>query len=518
MRKSWLIASLLAAACAITAPAQARDCSDMTHIALADGKVTAATLVDPGAFQPPVGSGPPPGIAGQGFRALPAFCRVQATLTPTRDSNIKVEIWLPAAGWNGRLVGIGNGIWAGSISYTEMGGALARGYAAVATDTGHTGNGLTAEWAVGHPEKLVDFGYRAVHLMTVSAKQAIQDYYGRPVSFSLWNACSTGGRQGLMAAARYPEDFDAVSSMAPANPMTDLMTQSMWAGYQAKRTPAAGLTAPLLDLVHKAAVAQCDTLDGLADGLIGRPTACRFDPATLGCKAGQTNGCLNPDQVATMHAIYGGVVDSKGRRLLPGWPVGSERQLAVVMMGNEPFPVATDYFRLLVHAGQPGWDWKKMDYGHEVQAARDYGARILNVAPAYLRPFFARGGRLLLSHGWSDGLIPASNSVLFYQGLLKAIPQNTASRQLRLFMVPGMDHCGGGGGADSYDTLGTIDAWASGGPAPDRIVATRRPSNSTRDPALPPLTRPLCPFPQIARYNGTGSKDDAANFTCARST
>jgi len=519
MRMSWFVAALAAAVCAITAPAQARDCSDMTHVALANGTVTAATLVDPGAFQPPAGFGPPPGIAGQAFRALPAFCRVQATLTPTPDSNIRVEIWLPAAGWNGRLVGIGNGIWAGSISYSEMGAALTRGYAAVATDTGHIGNGLTAEWAVGHPEKLADFGYRAIHLMTVTAKQAIRDYYGKAATFTLWNSCSTGGRQGLMAAARYPQDFDAVSSMAPANPMTDLMTQSMWAGYQAKRTPASALTPPLLDFVHKAAVAQCDILDGVADGLIGRPTACRFDPARLGCKPGQTGLCLNPDQVATMQALYAGVVDRKtGKHLLPGWPVGSERQLAVLMMGNEPFPVATDYFRLLVHGGEPGWDWKAMDYAREMQAARDYGARILNVAPADLRPFFARGGRLLLSHGWSDGLIPANNSVLFYQGLLATIPPATAAKQLRLFMVPGMDHCGGGDGASSYDTLGTIDAWVSGGPAPDRIIATRGPSSPTHAPALPPLSRPLCPFPQIARYKGAGSKDDAANFTCARST
>lgn len=512
MRLSWLVAAILAAACALTAPAQARDCGEMAHIALADGKVTAATLVDPGTFQPPPGSGPPAGVANQAFRALPAFCRVQATLTPTRDSDIKVEIWLPAAGWNGRLVGIGNGVWAGSISYSEMGAALARGYAAVATDTGHTGNGLSAQWAVGHPEKLVDFGYRAVHLMTVAAKQAIRDFYGKAATYSLWNSCSTGGRQGLMAAARYPGDFDAVSSMAPANPMTDLMTQSMWAGYQAKRTPASGLTPPLLDLVHKAVVAQCDTLDGVADGLIERPTACRFDPASLGCKPGQTGTCLNPDQVATLQAIYGGVVDRKtGRRLLPGWPVGSERQLAVLMMGNEPFPVATDYFRLLVHGGQPGWNWKSMDYARETQAARDYGARILNVAPADLRPFFARGGRLLLSHGWTDGLIPANNTVLFYSGLLKAIPRGAAENQVRLFMVPGMDHCGGGDGASSYDTLGTIDAWVSGGPAPERIIAKRGGSN----PALPPFSRPLCPFPRIATYKGEGSKDDAANFTCS---
>jgi hypothetical protein len=513
--KTWLMATTIGATLAMAAPAAAKDCSEMTSLALDKGKVTAATLIAPGAFNPPAGFGPPPGIANSAYKTLPAFCRVQATLTPTSDSDIKVEVWLPAAGWNGKLVGIGNGIWAGSISYSEMGPTLAQGYAVVATDTGHTGSGLTAEWAVGHPEKLVDFGSRAIHLMTVTAKQTIKDFYGQAAKYSLWNSCSTGGRQGLMAAARYPEDFDAVSSKAPANPMTDLMTQSMWAGYQAKRTASSAMSPALLGLVHKAVVAQCDALDGLTDGLVARPGACRFDPASLACKPGQAEGCLNGDQVTTMKAIYGGVTDPKtGKQLLPGWPRGSEVQMAMLMMGKEPFPVATDYFRLLVHGGDQGWDWKAMDYGKETQAARNYGAQMLNVAPQDLKAFFARGGKLLLSHGWTDGLIPATNTVNFYRDLLKTTSRTVADKQLRLFMVPGMDHCGGGEGASNYDTLGTIDAWANGAPAPQRIVATRGGPAMPGAQALPPLSRPLCPFPQIATYKGTGRKDDAVNFAC----
>ncbi len=194
---------------------------------------------------------PPPGIANSSYKNLPAFCRVQVTLTPTSDSDIKVEVWLPASGWNGKLVGIGNGVWAGSISYSEMAPTLAQGYAVVATDTGHKGTGLTAEWAVGHPEKLVDFGHRAIHLMTVTAKAAITGFYGSGPKYSLWNSCSTGGRQGLILAARYPGDYDAISSKAPANPMTDLMTQSMWAGFQPRRTPASALSPALLGIAHK---------------------------------------------------------------------------------------------------------------------------------------------------------------------------------------------------------------------------------------------------------------------------
>lgn len=512
--RAWLATAAIGAAAAMASPAAAKDCGEMAGLALDKGKVTAATLVAPGTFQPPAGFGPPPGIANAVYKTLPAFCRVQATLTPTRDSDIKVEVWLPSSGWNGKLVGIGNGIWAGSISYSEMGPTLAQGYAVVATDTGHTGNGLTAEWAVGHPEKLVDFASRAIHLMTVTAKQAIQDFYGQAAKYSLWNSCSTGGRQGLMAAARYPEDFDAVSSKAPANPMTDLMTQTMWAGYQAKRTANSAMSPALLGLVHKAAVGKCDALDGLADGLIGRPGACRFDPAVLICRPGQAEACLNADQVTTMKAIYGGVTDPKtGKQILPGWPVGSEAQLAVLMMGEEPFPVATDYFRLLVHADQPGWDWKTMEYGKELRAAREFGGQMLNVAPADLRAFFERGGKLLLSHGWTDGLIPANNTVKFHGELLKALPKAVTDKQVRLFMAPGMDHCRGGEGPSDYDTLGTIDAWAAGGPAPERILATRAPA-MPGGPAQPPMSRPLCPFPQIATYKGMGSKDDAASFTC----
>ncbi|MBO9575706.1 MAG: tannase/feruloyl esterase family alpha/beta hydrolase [Sphingobium sp.] len=514
------------AALAIASPAAAKDCSEMVGLKLdaiggGGGKVDAATLVAPGAFQPPAGFGPPPGVANAAYKNLPSFCRVQATLTPTADSDIKVEVWLPTDAWNGKLVGIGNGVWAGSISYSEMGPTLAQGYAVVATDTGHKGTGLTAEWAVGHPEKLVDFGHRAIHLMTVTAKAAIKDYYGSGPKYSLWNSCSTGGRQGLMLAQRYPEDYDAISSKAPANPMTDLMTQSMWMATAANMAGSTRLTPALLGMVHKAAVASCDAKDGLADGLIGNPQACTFKAAALICKAGQADGCLNADQAKAVQAFYDGVTDKSGKKILPGWPVGSEMQLATLIMGKDPFPVANDYFRLLVHANDKGWDWKTMDYGAETQIARAYGAEILNVTPQGLNAFFKRGGKLLLSHGWTDGLIPASNTVKFYGDLQKIAPKAVQAKQLRLFMVPGMDHCGGGEGPSSYDTLGTIDAWASTGTPPERIVASRGgaaaggPPGAPGAPALPPMSRPLCPFPQLATWDGKGDKANAASFSCA---
>jgi len=495
-----------ALAALVSAPVAAAECGELAQMALPDGTVTAATLVAPGAFQQPGLPGNlPPGVANAAYRDLPEFCRVEATLTPSSDSDIKVEVWLPASGWNGKFVGIGNGIWAGQLSYSQLADPLSRGYAVATTDTGHTGNGMTAEWAVGHPEKLIDFGHRAVHEMVLTAKRAVESYYGRAAQKSYWNSCSTGGRQGLMAAYRYPGDFDAISAMAPANPMTDLMTQSMWAGWQPNRAPGAMVPMPHMTAVHQAAVAQCDKLDGLEDGLIGRPDACQFDPATV-------EG-LTPAQVETVRAIYDGPPG------LPGWPVGSELQLGALTQGPQPFPVALTYYSMLVFGGQPGWDWKSFDYQRDQLRGREFGAGILDVPYTGLGPFFARGGKLLLSHGWTDGLIPATNTLAFHAGLLQSLPVTQAQSQLRLFMAPGMDHCSGGEGPSQFDTLGTLDAWATSGTAPERIVATR-PTAAGGAPGAPagppraPMSRPLCPYPTFAQYDGVGDPAQAASFRC----
>ena len=514
--KTWKLAlgGVALAAVLAAAPAAAAECGDLASLSLPNGEVTSAALVAPGAFRQPAGPGAPPGVGGGAYGSLPEFCRVQATLTPTSDSDIKVEVWLPAADWNGKFVGIGNGIWAGQLSYSQLADPLSRGYAVATTDTGHTGSGLTAEWAIGHPEKLVDFGHRAVHEMTVTAKRAIEALYGRAPSLSLWNSCSTGGRQGLMAAHRYPEDYDAISAMAPANPMTDLMTQSMWAGWQPNRAPGAMVPVPKMAAVHRAAVAQCDGGDGLRDGLIGLPLGCDFDPGVLQCTAGDNNDCLTAAQVETVRAIY------RGPPGLTGWPVGSELQLAALTQGPQPFPVALTYFTMLAFADRPGWDWKSFDYTADAAASRAYGAGMLDVPASGLDAFFARGGKLLLSHGWADGLIPATNTIAFHQALLQSLPERRAQRQLRLFMAPGMDHCAGGEGPSQFDTLGVIDAWAANDRPPERILATRptaAPGGPPGAPAAPPrepMSRPLCAWPNLAVYRGRGDPNDAESFVC----
>jgi len=506
------------AAITIAAPAQAA-CEDLMGLDIGAGAITSAQEVAAGAFEEPRSPGAPPGVGGADYSDTPAFCRVQVTLTPSDDSDIKSEIWLPLEGWNGKYVGIGNGIWAGQISYSQMADPLARGYATASTDTGHVGNGMTADFAVGHPEKLVDFGHRAVHVTTVAAKQAIAAFYGEGPGLSFWNSCSTGGRQGLMAAYRYPGDFDAISAMAPANPMTDLMVQSMWAGWAPKLFDTQ-LSPPLLGLVHARAVAQCDALDGVEDGVIGRPQQCTFNPASLQCAPGQSEGCLSPGQAGAISSIYGGVRDEAGRQILPGWPIGAESgSFMALVMGAEPFPVATSYFRQLVYADQPGWDWQAQPYSGYLADGRSYGADIVNVPANGLGAFFDRGGKLLLSHGWADGLIPATNTLAFHSGLYAALPASQRNTQLRLFMAPGMDHCAGGDGPSEFDTLGAIDAWATSGIAPNRLVATRpvTPPAMFGGPPQPdraPMQRPLCAWPWVETYDGTGDPALASSFTC----
>jgi len=502
--------SFIVVACALwlIAPAFAASCESVASLALPDGKITSATLVDAGAFSPPQGFAPAMPFAGpEVFKSLPTFCRVTATLTPTPDSDIKIEVWLPAENWNGKLVGLGNGVWAGNIMYSAMAEPVARGYAAAATDTGHVGSGLDVDFAVGHPEKLVDFGYRAVHEMTVKAKMIIESYYGRKERRSLWVSCSTGGRQGLMEAYRYPEDYNGISSMTPGNPMVPLLIGTLWTGYAALKNEESRIPPPKLAVVHKAFIAACDDKDGLEDGIVEDPEHCSFDPGMVQCKDDVGTDCLTAAQVTAMREIYAGVRNSKtGEKVFSGYEPGSEMQLAIMIGGKEPFSVATSYFRGLVFH-DPQWDFRSFDYDKDIAASLAAGSEVLDVPSDGLARFLKSDGKLLLSHGWSDGLIPAGNTVDFYKSMIAKTDSKTARESFRLFMIPGMGHCMGGDAPYVTDMLGVIDEWVENKKAPDTILASRPPG--TR-----PVSRPLCPYPQIARYKGEGSTDDAANFEC----
>jgi feruloyl esterase len=482
------------------APAMGATCESLSSFSQPHVSVTLAQTVAAGQFTPPN----PRGRAGANpFAALPAFCRVAATLTPSSDSDIKIETWLPAQGWNGKLVAVGNGGWAGTISYPAMATALAAGYGTVSTDTGHAGG--NANFIVGHPEKLKDFEERAVHEMTVTAKAVAAAYYGNAPQKAYFNGCSTGGRQALTAAQRYPLDFDAIVAGAPANFARRQTFGQVWLWQATHKDDASMLTPEKYAVLHKAAVAQCDALDGVTDGVLENPTKCRFDPSVTLCKSGDGADCLTAPQVDAARKIYAGASHAKTHELLyPGLQPGSENGWNMSVAAR-PVGYAEDFFKYIVFKDEK-WDPKALNYDVDI-VTTDRTPTGLNAVDANLSPFVDHGGKLLIYHGWSDPGIPPSNSVNYYQSVQKALGKKSGDA-VRLFMVPGMAHCGGGDGTSTFDMVAAVDKWVETKTAPSAIPATKMADGKAV------RTRPLCAYPAVATYKGTGSTDDAANFVC----
>jgi feruloyl esterase len=477
----------------------ASSCQRLATLALKAAAIAKAELVPAGTFQPPDG----PGRGPSPYATLAAFCRVAATLTPTTDSDIKVEVWLPIAGWNGKFQAVGNGGWAGVISYSAMAEAIRGGYATASTDTGHVGGRGT--FALGHPEKLVDFAWRSEHEMTAKAKKVIERFYGSGPKFSYWNGCSTGGRQGLKMAQMFPDDYDGIIAGAPAN----RTAISLWIADAVLRDPARYIPPAKYPAIHQAALAACDASDGLKDGLIDDPLKCRFDPAVLLCKGADGASCLTAPQVAAAKQIYSNAVNPRTKQelfasLVPGSELGWGAQAA----GPEPSPMIYDQYRYVVFK-DPNWDWKTFDFDKDVVKGDLPENLIMNATNPDMRKFFSRGGKVLMYHGWSDSLVPPMNTIKYYDQVVARMGGAAkASEHVRLFMAPGMGHCSGGEGPDTFDKVKALEDWVERGKAPARLDASHS-TNGRVD-----RTRPLCPYPQVARYTGTGSTDEAANFTC----
>ena len=452
------------------------------------------------------------GGSGAAYKNLPAFCRVAADIKPTDDSDIKVEVWMPASGWNGKLQSTGNGGWSGAIGYAAMGQAVERGYATTGTNAGHDGG--SGSFALGHPEKLIDFGYRAVHLMTVQAKAIIAAYYGKAPSLSYWNACSTGGRQGLREAQQFPTDYDGIIAGAPANYMTHLEAWTLWAPAAMNATPGSMIPAAKFATIHKAVLDACDTIDGVKDGVIEDPRVCHFDPKTLLCRGADSNDCLTAAQVQTLTKIYMPATNPRTNEIIyPPFEPGSETGWGFFAGGNAP-SVATDLFKYETFK-DANWDWHTFDFDKDVALADKVDGGILNTLDPNLKLFFAHGGKLIQYHGWADSLIAPGNSVNYYESVATKLGgAKKIDADYRLFMVPGMGHCGGGDAATNFDMLTALEQWREQNKAPDQIVATKYAQGANPASGVA-MTHPLCPYPQTAKYKGTGDTNDVSNFVCA---
>jgi Tannase and feruloyl esterase len=471
--------------------------------------ITLAEVVAGGEFRPPTpgngGTGPPSNAA---IRDLPAFCRVAATLKPSTDSDIKLEIWMPLSRWNGKFMGVGNGGWAGSISYGQLRDPLRRGYAVASTDTGHSGGGLDGRFALGHPDKLVDFGYRAVHEMTVTGKALVRAFYGTRPRWSYWIGGSTGGKQGLTEAQRFPDDYDGIIAGAPVNYWTRVMSHLIWIARATLEEPARFVPPSKYPAIHKAVLDACDERDGLRDSLVSDPARCNFDPSVLSCSAGDAAACLTAPQVEAVKKIYGPATNPRtGGVISPGLLPGSEIGWAPAAGGPRPFPIPDDFFKYVVFKN-PAWDFRTLDFDRDVALAEQMNGGVLNAIDPDLRRFERADGRLLVFHGWSDQLISPLNTVEYYQSVVKMMGARKTDEFMRLFMVPGMGHAPpSDSGPIAFDMTAALEQWVEHGVAPTRIVA------SHIIDAKIDRTLLLCSYPQIAVHKG-GDVMDAANFKC----
>lgn len=506
MKRSMLL--LLAILAVAALPVAGASCDSLTKLTIPHVTITSAEAVAAGAFAPPAAGKGGRGKGGANpYADLPAFCRVLAVSRPTSDSEINIEVWLPAgAAWNGKLEANGNGGWNGNISAATLAEGLRRGYATTMTDTGHQGG--SASFALGHPEKVIDFAHRSIHEMAVVAKAAVQAYYESPARYSYFNGCSAGGRQGLKAAQMYPGDFDGIVAGSPGLMWTGRAAQAIWIAQASNAEPGSLIPREKFELIHQAALAACDDLDGVKDGVMEDPTKCTWDPGKIQCQGVDAPNCLTALQVATARKIYSDVTNPRtGKVYFPGHERGSELGWST-MAGPNPFAPGLDLFKYVVFQDE-NWDYKKLNWDSDMERTLEVSG-LMNAMDPNLKPFFDRGGRLIQYHGWNDPQISPRSSTMYFDSVVKATGGLAQVQEnYRLFMVPGMAHCGGGEGTSSFDMLTALENWVEKGQAPARVEAARVANGQTN------RTRPLCPYPQVAKYKGTGSIDESANFSCA---
>ena len=528
------------------APALAENCEGLVTLSPPHTMITLAQSVPAGTFTPPVG----PPLTG-----LPAFCRVVGASHPTADSNIGFEVWIPTgAAWNGKYLQVGNGGFAGSIPFGSLGSALQRGYATAGTDDGHVAGGTDAAWALGHPEKIIDFGYRALKETTDNAKAILVALKAAIPARAYFVGCSDGGREALMEAQRFPADFDGIVAGAPANFWTHLLFDAAWT-QQALLAPASYVSPAKLPAVQAAALVACDRVeDDIQDGIVADPRDCTFDPTVLQCIGAETNACLTGPEVTALKKIYAGPHNPRtGALIHPGHEAGAEAPFAsfplwetgpsLAGISNSLLnQFAVNFFRFMVF-DNPTFDILTLNFDGDVAftdgklVSGQPLSSVLNSTNPDLSAFQKRGGKLIHYHGWNDPAIGPRNSINYYESVATAqrpgkgqgkgedkVGLSRTQDFYRLFMAPGMLHCGGGPGPNNFgqgapladadhDVVKALERWVEHGVAPERIIATKYVNDNPANGIA--LTRPLCPYPQVAVLGPNGADTtDAHNFIC----
>ena len=505
-------AILLIAVLLIPSVVSAASCESLASTALPHATITAAEIVAAGAFRL---TAPPPGGRGPQFGNAPSFCRVAATLKPTSDSDIKIEVWLPTSGWNGKFQPSGNGCFGGAINYGAMANHIRTGSATAGTNGGHDSDAGCAAGAgafvFGHPEKLKDFAERSFHEMTVDAKTLISAYYGNGPKLSFLDECGGGSRQALTEIQRFPDDYDAVAAGGLDGHSTHHVLGQLWVWQATHKDEASYIPPAKYPIIHRAAVEVCDARDGVKDGVISDPTRCKFDPGILECKGGDAASCLTAPQVEAARKIYTAPANPRTKQhlfgpLLPGSELGWAAQA-----GPLPFGYGADFFRYLVFK-DPNWDPKTrpINFDSDATAADAAENLVLNANNPDISKFIDRGGKLFIMGGWADtGIAPFSNTE-YYEAMVAKMGAKKMKDAVRFYMVPDMGHCPGTVGASAYavDTFHIIQDWKEKGQAPDQLIMTHYVNGKEDRKVL------VCQYPQIGTYKGSGDINDPANYSC----
>jgi len=503
-----VVVVLLTASAAFAESGGAAACAGLTRLSLAEATIESAKVVPAGTFTLPK---PQPVLED-----MPEFCRVVGMTKPA----IRFEVWLPLTVWNGKFEGVGNGGTAGFISYRPMALALRRGYATASTDTGHVnhpyGNGFDASWARGRPDLVRDFGWRALHVTTVNAKAIVAAFYGAAARRAYYVGCSQGGGQGLMEAQRFPADYDGLLVGDPANNWTrHYIGEHLWYSVATLKDPQSYIPASKVSILARAVNKACDAKDGVRDGVVSNPLACTFDPDVLACKAGEdATKCLTAKQVAAVKKIWGGARDSSGKLINPGLVPGGEGGpggWARWVTGAKPFggthwKAADAVLRDMVF-DDPNDNSLNFNFDTDTKLFEQKIGHAMDAVDPDLRPMERHGAKMILYHGWSDPDISPLNTIDYYNAVEKTVGKTTPEF-VRLFLVPGMQHCGGGPGATTFDGLTALERWVEEDVAPERILAAKIVDGAVEE------TRPLCAYPKQAVYTGKGNTSDAENFRC----